>query len=198
MGTQSNRRSGEVDMTVELEALHPILEHLEVPEGLKAEIIDGEIVLSPLRAYHLGSIFELLRQITPQLPADTWFGGDNITPFPDDDAELCPDIILIPRNEYEKNLSTYPVDVIHAVFEIVSPSTRKRAYGLKVGAYARAGIPLYVIADPYTAQLTIHHKPVDGEYGYRQIVHYGETVDIPGDLPFTLDTSKLPVDRAAN
>ncbi|MGW7005190.1 Uma2 family endonuclease [Streptomyces sp. NPDC054933] len=181
-------------MTVELERVHSVLEHFEVPEGLKAEVIEGEIVLSPLRTFHLGSIFEILRQITPQLPVDVWFGGDNITPFPEEDSELCLDITLMPKSEYERNLAVYPVDIIQGAFEVVSPTTRKRDYGLKVHAYARAGIPLYIIADPYAAQLVVHHKPIDGEYAYRQIVPYGERAEVPGDLPLTIDTSTLPAD----
>lgn len=181
-------------MTIELERCHSTLRHIDVPEGFKAEIVHGEIVLSPLRTFHLGTIFEILRQVTPQLPADTWFGGDNITPFPAESSELCPDITLIPRAEYEKNASVYPVEVIHAAFEVVSPSTRERDYGLKVGAYARAGIPVYVIADPYAAELVVYRGPIDGRYAHRDIVRYGEKVDVPGDIHFTLDTSSLPAE----
>jgi Uma2 family endonuclease len=195
---KSNRRPREFDMTAEMTALHPVLQRLDTPDGLKAEMINGEIVLAPLRLFHLGTIFEILRQVTPQLPADTWFGGDNITPFPEYGAELCPDITLIPKSAYDKNLSVVPAEMIRAAFEVVSPSTRGRDYGLKVGAYARAGIPLYVIADPYTAVLTVHHDPVDGEYALRRIVRYGASVDVPGELPFTLDTSTLPVDRGGD
>ncbi|PWI46075.1 Uma2 family endonuclease [Streptomyces sp. ICBB 8177] len=122
------------------------------------------------------------------------YTGDTITPFPREDSELCPDIVLLDKKACAKNLAVYPVEGIHAAFEVVSPTTRERDYGLKVGAYARAGIPLYVIADPYDARLVVHHRPIDGQYAYRQMVPYGEKADVPGDLPFTIDTSTLPVD----
>ncbi|GAA1917968.1 Uma2 family endonuclease [Streptantibioticus ferralitis] len=181
-------------MTIELERSHSTLEHLEVPEGYKAEIVNGEIVLWPTRAFHFGTIVELVRQITPQLPETLRYTGDTITPFPEENSELCPDIIILPKAEYEKNSAVYPAEVIEAAFEVVSPSTGSRDYGLKVGAYARAGIPLYIIADPYAAQLVVQHKPIDGEYAYRNIVPYGEKAEVPGDLPLAIDTSELPAD----
>lgn len=197
-GRPPSERPGQEEsgVTIELERTHTtLLEQLNVPEGYRAEIVNGEIILSPTRAFHLGTIFELLRQITPQLPPDMWFAGDNVTPFPGA-SELCPDIILLPRAEYEKNSAVYPVEVIEAAFEVVSPATRARDYGLKVDAYAEAGIPVYVIADPYAARLTVHWDPAGGEYANRRRVAYGDTVDVPGKLPFTLDTAMLPAEQA--
>ncbi|GHF63802.1 hypothetical protein GCM10010218_51510 [Streptomyces mashuensis] len=183
-------------MTIELErALRStILEDFPAPEGFKTEVVRGEIILSPLRALHLKTVVPLCMQIASQLPPGLDYTGDTLTPFPEVDSELCPDIVVLPKAECDKNLAVYTVDLIHAAFEVVSPTTAKRDYGFKVQAYAQAGIPVYVIADPYDAQLVVHHKPFHGAYGYRQIVPYGEKAEIPGDLRLVIDTSSLPAD----
>ncbi|WP_158288148.1 hypothetical protein [Streptomyces sp. ICBB 8177] len=46
-------------MPIELERVHSSLELFEAPEGMKAEIVHGEIISSPLRAFHLKTIVQL-------------------------------------------------------------------------------------------------------------------------------------------
>lgn len=181
-------------MTIELDCVHTTLQHLDVPKGYRAEIVHGEIVLSPTRAFHMNTIIELVLQMRPQLPTDMWYTGDTITPFPNEDSELCPDIIVLPKVEVDKNGSVYPAELLEIAFEVVSPTSRSRDYEMKPAAYARAGIPVYVIADPYEAQLVVHWDPRGSEYGNRRTFRYGDTAEIPGSVPLTIDTSALPAD----
>lgn len=182
-------------MTMELAVARSTLRHVEVPEGYRAEVVHGEIILSPTRAFHLKTIIELSMQIVPQLPPHMDVTGDTITPFPREDSELCPDLIVLPRAEVERNDAVYEASVIEIAFEVVSPTSRARDYELKPRAYAGACIPVYVIADPYRGQLVVHSHPRETEYGNRRAHAYGEVVRVPGAVPLTVDTTPLPVHK---
>ncbi len=49
-------------VTVELAVARSTLRHVEVPEGYRAEVVHGEIILSPTRAFHLNTIIERHRR----------------------------------------------------------------------------------------------------------------------------------------
>jgi Uma2 family endonuclease len=84
--------------------------------------------------------------------------------------------------------------LLEVAFEVVSPTSRIRDYEMKPAAYAQAGIPVYVIADPYDAQLVVFSDPHGREYASRRAYRYGEQAEIPGSFPLTIDTSELQAD----
>lgn len=182
-------------MTIELELSTRLLERMELPEGFKAEVVHGELVLSPLRASHLQTIYCILKQLEPQLPPELSFTGDSITPFAAEDSELCPDLAFVPKAETDKNAAVFAAELIELAIEVVSPTTARRDYDLKPGVYGRAGIPVYLIADPYRAELTIYSRPGGDGYRSKLVVSYGEVATIPTEPAMTLDTSSLPAER---
>lgn len=68
-------------------------------------------------------------------------------------------------------------------------------YEVKDRAYARRGIPHYLIFDPYKAHcLTLWNPGPDGYRG-RDVIPYGDTVTVESGLgKLTVDTTDLPVD----
>ena len=81
--------------------------------------------------------------------------GDHIVDFQHGNVQpLGPDITLLNGEPlpWDRGRATFPVGDMKArvlfVLEITSPSTRKKDLGLKKELYYRAGVPLYVIADP--------------------------------------------------
>jgi Uma2 family endonuclease len=182
-------------VTIELDRFTSLLEHVEVPEGFKAELVHGEIILSPLRSYHFRTAVELMIQLRPQLPQGLSYTGDSITPFPAEDSDLCPDIAFVPASESDKNLAVFAAEIVEVAIEVVSPSTARRDYDLKPGVYGRAGIPIYLIADPYRAELVIYSLPGGDGYLSKLVVPYGKTATIPTEPPMTLDTSVLPTEQ---
>jgi Uma2 family endonuclease len=191
--------AGEVDVTAMLDSTtqaRPRLLDLEaeLPEAYKkAEIVGGALIMSPLRAIHGETLFRLQMQLADQLPGEFWFVYDVLTPFPLENHEFCPDVAVIPKKEADRNISVCDPSLIQFVFEIISESTASIDYKTKVGAYARAGIPEYVIFDPYTRRATRYARPRAGKYQIREVVTYGEAVRIEEPFSCVIETSVLPV-----
>jgi Uma2 family endonuclease len=182
-------------MTAMIDQSRPILLDLELPERFKkAEIIRGAAVMSPLRSGHNMTFIRVMIQLEPQVPADMGFVSDVLTPFPADDCELCPDLAIVPRAQAEANISICDPELIAVAFEVISPSTRSIDYSVKTGVYARAGIPEYVIFDPYARSATRYALPEDGEYTLRQVVHYGNQIVLENPFRCVIETKGLPVD----
>ncbi|CAL9503345.1 hypothetical protein SUDANB70_03495 [Streptomyces sp. enrichment culture] len=68
-------------------------------------------------------------------------------------------------------------------------------YGPKKAAYATAGIPLYVIADPYLGRCFVYTDPKNGDYVTRTRVDFGDDIDLTGTVAdLTLPTDGFPRD----
>jgi len=192
--------AGEVDVTATLEPAtqaRPRLLDLEaqLPEAYKkAEIVGGALIMSPLLFVHNMTLHRLMTQLDEQLPPELLYVSDVLTPFPQEDHEFCPDIAVVPRRVAESNRSVTSPEVIELVVEIISKGTGMVDYEVKTGVYARAGIPEYVIFDPYTRQATRYAQPEDGKYRVSKAFDYGEPVQLGTRFPLVFRTTDLPVD----
>ncbi|HXR69837.1 Uma2 family endonuclease [Actinocrinis sp.] len=185
----------EVEVTAILEQAELTLPDLGVPEQFKkAEIIAGALVMSPLRFAHGETIFQLQTQLAQQLPPEFWFVYDVLIPFEPKVHEFCPDLAIVPRANLRPSTSMCKPEWVEFVIEVIAPTTRDFDYGAKVAVYAKAGIPEYVIFDPYSCSATRYAQPRDGDYALRQLVRYGEPVKL--ELPYSvvLETAQLPAE----
>ncbi|WP_327354212.1 Uma2 family endonuclease [Streptomyces sp. NBC_01304] len=182
---------------VEIDRLHSQLSRYEgMFPGYRTEIVEGNIVMSPLKPHHAEMIRRVWNALEAQV-ADEWgFISDVAIPF-DGANEFCPDLAVIPEAEVAKNLSAYPPDLIELVIEVVSPSSVRNDYQIKEQAYARRGLPHYLIFDPYKAHcVTLWNPGPDGYLG-RDTIPYGKTVAVDTGIGrLAIDTGKLPVDPA--
>ncbi|MEV4190733.1 Uma2 family endonuclease [Streptomyces toxytricini] len=189
----------EADVTVsESDRLHSQLSRFEdMFPGYRMEIVEGAIVMSPLKPHHNATIWQLWSALKPQM-SDQWgFLSDVAIPF-DGDNEFCPDLAVIPAAEVAKNLSAYPPDLIELAIEVVSPSSRHNDYEVKRRAYARRGIPHYLVFNPYQAHCVLFWNPGPDGYLGTDTVAYGGTVVVETGIgKLTVDTSGLPVDPSA-
>ncbi|MEU2259360.1 Uma2 family endonuclease [Streptomyces sp. NPDC019645] len=192
-------READVTVTVsEIDRLHSQLSRLEgMFPGYRTEIVEGAIVMSPVKPHHAKTIRAVWNALEAQL-SDEWDFISGVTiPF-DDANEFCPDLAVIPRAESDKNLSAYSPDLIELAVEVVSPGSVRNDYEIKDRAYARRGIPHYLVFDPYKAHcLTLWNPGPDGYLG-RDTLPYGKTVVVETGIGrLTVDTGGLPVDPAA-
>ncbi|MFE3496907.1 Uma2 family endonuclease [Streptomyces sp. NPDC059175] len=190
----------EADVTVsETDRLHSQLSRLEdMFPGYRTEIVEGAIVMSPVKPHHNQTIWKLWSALEGQL-SDAWgFISDVSVPF-DEENEFCPDLAVIPKAESAKNLGAYPPDLIELAIEVVSPGSVRNDYEIKDRAYARRGIPNYLIFDPYKAHcVTLWNPGPDGYLG-RDTLTYGKTVVVETGIgKLSLDTAELPVDPGAS
>ncbi|MFE9135480.1 Uma2 family endonuclease [Streptomyces sp. NPDC007355] len=72
---------------------------------------------------------------------------------------------------------------------MTSSSTASRDRVQKVRAYARAGIPVYLLIDRDADEAVVCSEPSGDDYGHKSIHKLGTAVALPHPLGFDLDTS---------
>ncbi|MFG2665558.1 Uma2 family endonuclease [Streptomyces sp. NPDC048387] len=82
--------------------------------------------------------------------------------------------------------------------QVVSPGSVRNDYEVKDRAYARRGIPHFLIFDPYKAQCTTLWNPGPDGYRGRDVIPYGGTVLVESGIgKLSVDTAGLPVDPSS-
>jgi Uma2 family endonuclease len=146
MVSMSTVSSGTVMTAAEFERLR------EVDDGLRYELIDGVLYVSPAPAWvHQRVVMRLARLLEDALPPgwevlgapfDVRLGLDTITQ---------PDVVIASLDDYTpRGLVVPPVLAV----EILSPSTRSVDLRVKFVRHLRAGTPHYWIVDPDEPSLT--------------------------------------------
>ncbi|MFE3763330.1 Uma2 family endonuclease [Streptomyces sp. NPDC059104] len=162
--------------------------------GRHAELLEGSVVLFPVRPACGATAYRVWDMLAAALPREWSVISGVPLPF-DERTEFCPDLAVLPAAEADKNLSAYSPDLIELAVEVVSPSSVRNDYEVKDRAYARRGIPHYLIFDPYKAQCTTLWNPGPDGYRGRDVIPYGGTVVVETGIgKLSLDTSPLPVD----
>ncbi|WP_307841455.1 Uma2 family endonuclease [Streptomyces endocoffeicus] len=161
---------------------------MELPEGYRAEIIEGSIEVSRIGRRRHGVIANRLRRaLTPHLTdgrSAAYQGGDVIHRR----KVWIPDLFIAPEDLDEiPDEEDLGVDAsgVQAVFEVVSPGREAQARDRKRKrrAYARAGIPLYVLIDDFdgdgTVVILMAPDPDKAVYADEHRVPYGTDAVIP-------------------
>jgi hypothetical protein len=66
----------------------------------------------------------------------------------------------------------------------------------KTHGYAQAGVPLYLLLDPWHSgrpTATLYGAPENGTYRVLDSVEYGEKLTLPAPFDLDIDTSTFPV-----
>ncbi|MHA5054584.1 Uma2 family endonuclease [Streptomyces sp. SD15] len=161
---------------------------MELPEGYRAEIIEGAIEVSPTaRRSHMQVTNRVRRAL------DRFLDGGEYASYQDGNVihqrkAWIPDVFVALEDTEacrdEEDLGVR-ADAAHLIIEVVSPGKRNqdRDRVRKRGEYARAGIPIYVIIDDYDAQgsVTLCTGPRPDKADWEDIhrVYYGTDVTIP-------------------
>ncbi|MGK5639685.1 Uma2 family endonuclease [Streptomyces sp. URMC 126] len=171
------------------------LERLPVPEGYKVEIVGGTVYMSPQRQTHWQIILEIAFQLRSHFGRGPVINSDVRIDFPGHGNGFCPDIAKIATDAKCGVSGRYAPKDVEFIAEVISKDTRENDYGPKKDAYAEAGVPVYLIVDPYTAKCHVHTSPKDGGYHSELIVDFGEPVDLTSTLlGLTLSTWDFPRD----
>ena len=149
-----------------------------LPEGQRAELIDGQIYnMAPPSPLHQKLVMELSATIRNYIKSNS--GSCEVYPAPfavnldaDDKDWVEPDVSVIcdPNKLTDRGCSGAP----DLVFEIVSPSSRRMDYNRKNTLYSDAGVREYWIVDPAKERVTVYHFEDDAAP-----VIYSFTQDIP-------------------
>ncbi|MEU9347468.1 Uma2 family endonuclease [Streptomyces sp. NPDC048278] len=160
---------------------------MELPEGYRAEIIEGAIEVSPTGRFSHAQIVNRLRDALAIFLQDSECGAWNDTNVIHARKAWIPDGFVAPRDaelvEEEDGLGV-KASAVGVVFEVVSPGKRNqdRDRIRKRREYARAGIPVYVVIDDHDSHGTVtvltEPEPERAEWVGVHRVPYGTEVTI--------------------
>ncbi|GAA2714912.1 MULTISPECIES: Uma2 family endonuclease [Streptomyces] len=164
----------------------------DLPVGYRAEIIGGNIVMSPWsKGRYLSTLRSLLKQLEPHAPAGhEALLSPNLYVFPQQERGYGPDLHVADTEAIEAvDGILLPGSALSLVAEQTSPSTRKTDLTDKVSVYGKGEVPVYVLIDMAQGTVTVYHDPTPEE-GYRAHtqVKFGDKVHIPAPFDFELDT----------
>lgn len=161
---------------------------MELPEGYRAEIIEGAIEVSPTGRLSHGQIANRFRDALVLVLADGEYAAFQDMNVIHGRKAWIPDIFVAPRDlephADEEGLGVN-ASAVSLVVEVVSPGRqcRKRDRERKRREYARAGIPVYVIVDSYddggTVTVLTEPRPEKADWVGEHRVPYGTEVIIP-------------------
>lgn len=149
--TKYNRKE-RTTMPLPIEKFHTIKDIYSLPEGQRAELIDGDMyMMAPPSRIHQKLVMQLSRIISNYI-ADKG-GSCEVYPAPfavflnsDDKNYVEPDISIICDRD-KLNDKGY-VGAPDWIIEIVSPSSQRMDYLTKLFKYRTAGVREYWIVDP--------------------------------------------------
>ncbi|MEU7097221.1 Uma2 family endonuclease [Streptomyces longwoodensis] len=170
---------------------------LDTPEGFRAELIEGEIVVTPPPdGDHEKYISRIVRQVIKRSGAEMDFSGNKGLRLKSGGA--CPKNHVIPDVTFarlERDLfggadTWMPCEGVAMVLEVTStkPQADRDA---KRRCYARGGIPLYLLVDRESSSLTLFSDPEKDDYREHCTRPFGKQITLPQPFAFALDTSDL-------
>lgn len=178
-------------------------EELDLPEGWRAEIIEGAIsIMTPPKDEHAHIVALLNKWIV----LETLREGSSLTQaMVYQNVDLCvplrsglyiPDLVVFPGSIMVRSPEHAAEEAIFVV-EVTSKSTAHQDRGPKLWGYAHAGIPLYLLVDRWNpdgggGEVTLFSDPEDGRYTSIIKVPFGKEIHLPEPFDLTLDTGDFP------
>ncbi|MEU2065959.1 Uma2 family endonuclease [Streptomyces anulatus] len=167
---------------------------LDTPEGFRAELIEGEIVVTPPPdGDHEDYIGLIVDQVARRARTRMQFSGNKGLKLRSGGG--CPKNHAIPDGTFaplELRLfrgaeSWMAPEGVALVVEVTStkPQPDREA---KRRCYARGGIPLYLLIDRDDSSVTLFSDPENDDYRQLLTIPYGKPLPLPEPFAFDLET----------
>lgn len=175
------------------ERIYTIEDIYALPNGTRAELIDGQIYyMAPPSRKHQKILLSLSRVISDYIDKNNGACEVDIAPFSvflneNDKNYVEPDIsIICDQNKLNDKGCVGAPDWI---IEIVSPSSKRMDYMIKLFKYRTAGVREYWIVDPDKDRITLYNFEKD------DIAEFSFADDIPVSIypDFSINLSKLNI-----
>ncbi len=168
---------------------------LDAPEGFRAELVEGEIVVTPPPdGDHEDCIELVVNQVYRRSRTRMQFSGNKGLKLRSGGG--CPKDHVIPDGTFAPSeLRLYrgadswmPCDGVAMVLEVTStkPRTDREA---KRRCYARGDIPLYLLVDREASSITLFSDPENDDYRQLCTRPFGKPIPLPEPFAFELETS---------
>lgn len=181
--------------TTPAEGLLHIFLSIDPLEGFRAELLEGEIIVTPPRdGDHEKYISRVVRQVIKRSRVDMDFSGNKGLKLVSGGG--CPKNHAIPDVTFgAMELDLFgnadpwmPCDGVAMVLEVTSTKP-KADRETKRRCYARGGIPLYLLVDRETSSVTLFSNPEGDDYRRHCTLPFGDPLTIPEPFAFDLDTT---------
>jgi Uma2 family endonuclease len=173
--------------------------HALPEDGLRYELIDGSLIVSPSATAGHNDIARWIANILEDAcPNGDYFASTDVSTSIDSHNEPRPDVVVARVEHYEH--SPFPIEDALLVVEAVSPTSALRDTETKRGLYARAGVPSYWIVVPDREKPTISLAELalrSETKEYRYVTHYtSEVFETTVPWPVRIDLPALTARRA--
>ncbi|MFI8303765.1 Uma2 family endonuclease [Streptomyces sp. NPDC085927] len=177
-----------------LDMMFEWLERMPVPEGYKTEIVGGHIFMTPQRRTHWDIILNIVEQLRAKYPR-TRVVSDVRMDYPGHLNGFASDVVALAEGSEADADGRRRHEDVEFIAEVISKKTAGNDYGPKKDTYAAAGVPVYLIVDPYTGEWHLHTLPKDGTYHGAVTFGFGEEIDLTGTVvDLVLKTDEFPRD----
>ena len=175
------------------ERIYTVEDIYALPNGTRAELIDGQIYyMAPPSRKHQKILLSLSRVISDYIDKNNGACEVDLAPFSvflneNDKNYVEPDIsIICDQNKLNDKGCVGAPDWI---IEIVSPSSKRMDYMIKLFKYRTAGVREYWIVDPDKDRITLYNFEKD------DIAEFSFADDIPVSIypDFSINLSKLNI-----
>jgi len=163
------------------------------------ELLDGEVLVTPSPSpAHQEVVSELVSLLRP-LVRTHWsvLSGplDVELRTREGDTVLQPDLLIARRDRLtDKGHDGPPVLVV----EVLSPTTWQRDLGVKMAAYAQAGVQHYWVVAPATPSVTVYELGEQGMYVERHHAEGAQRLELGAPVHVALTPESLVGRRSAS
>ncbi|MGS2589938.1 Uma2 family endonuclease [Streptomyces hebeiensis] len=174
-----------------------IWKETDAPEGYKVEIIEGIVTVSPPPSWdHNFTAGRLQRRLYTVLPEEWEIVQTLGTSVPSRRGLYIPDLLVVAEEDKPAPGELFPAGRAKLAVEITSRGNANHDRIAKAHGYAQAGVPLYLLLDPWHSgrpTATLYGEPQGGTYRVLESVEYGDKLTLPAPFDLTLDTATFPV-----
>ncbi|MFJ5301592.1 Uma2 family endonuclease [Streptomyces sp. NPDC088350] len=167
--------------------------HTEFPAGYVVFFgTDGKVVMTP-RSFEHSSTIKSMQIDSLSLGRHAKTASDVYLDFPADENS-APDFAIL-REDAQRQGKRYGFEDVLLIAEVVSVSSAREDYDDCTAKYGRYGIPVYVVVDPYAAEVVVHTQPTGSGYIAAHTHSYGSgklPIELADGRTYTLDLDELP------
>lgn len=174
-----------------------IWEETDAPGGCKVEIIEEIVTVSPPPSKdHHTTVALLQRRLYTVIPEDWGIYQTLGLALPGRGGIYIPDLVVMERALLVGTGHTVPASEARLVAEITSRANADHDRVSKVNGYAKAGVELFLLLDPWHSgrpTATLYGDPEGGTYRVLETVEYGRKLTLPEPFGLVIDTGVFPV-----
>lgn len=162
-------------------------------EGIRLEFLGGRLRVKPWADGNHGCVREWLTRLFLRERPDLFLHGQGLKVQEDRCGRALPDGVLAPSEGFVGQGEWAEAGNVLMAVEVTlyDVDADRHARVDKPGAYAGAGIPVFLLIDRDGAEVKVYSQPDGVRYETVRILPFGKTVDLPEPVGISLDTEPL-------